>query len=125
MGQAKQGGSILGYVLVGGVLVLLLVGGAYALRNIWSGTPATEVAQEANDAPAETKPEEEKPAEPSRDPAPAQPPAAEPAPQSPAPEVTQLPATGPADTLLSVSILVILVACVMLYVQSRRFAASL
>ena len=128
MGRTKQGGSILGYVLVGGVLVLLLIGGAYALRNFWSNAPATtEVAQErGNDTPpAETKPEEQKPSESAQNPAPAQPPSDQPTPASPAPGASQLPQTGPADTLLSVSILVILVACVALYVQSRRFAASL
>ncbi len=126
MGRTKQGGSILGYVLVGGVLVLLLLGGAYVLRNYWSGAPSTEVAEEANDTPAATSPEEQKPSEPAQEAAPAQPPAQQsPATPAPAPGATELPQTGSADTVLSVSILVILAACVMLYLQSRRFAASL
>ena len=130
MGRTKQGGSILGYVIVGGVLTLLLLGGAYMLRNNWSGKPAEtadKVATQPAEKPADTKPEEKKEAAPESKPAAPQPSApATPAPVAPAtPNAQQLPQTGPADTLLSVSILVVMMVSLGLYVQSRRAAASL
>ena len=126
MGRTKQGGSILGYVIVGGVLALLLLGGAYALRNYWSGKPA-EVAKQ----PAATKQDEKKdtpPQAPAQTQAPSTQPAA-PAAPSPSPSAgrgtQQLPQTGPADTLLSVAVLVIIIASLEVYRQSRRLVASL
>lgn len=129
MGRTKQGGSILGYVIVGGVLTLLLLGGAYALRNNWSGQPASTpdevINQPRTSAPDKTK-DEEKPATPPRQPAPTTPatPRTTP-PTSTAPNAQQLPQSGPADTLLSVTILVIIMASVGLYAESRRHARSL
>lgn len=129
MGQAKQGGSILGYVIVGGVLTLLLLGGAFALRNNWSGQPAeapTEVADRPTPAPSDTKDEAKNDTNDA--------PAAQPAPQptapttpqtSTAPNARQLPQSGPADTVLSVAILTIIVASFGVYAESRRLARSL
>lgn len=130
MGRTKQGGSILGYVIVGGVLTLLLLGGAYMLRNNWSGKPAEtadKVATQPADKPAATKPEEKKDTPPQSQPAAPQPTApAAPAPAAPAtPNTRQLPQTGPADTLLSVAVLAIVMVSLGLYMQSRRLATSL
>ena len=134
MERAKQGGSILGYVIVGGVLILLLLGGAYALRHNWAGKAtetANKAADQATNKPAENKRDDNKGASPQGQPSAPQPAApATPAPAAPAaPTPTQgaqrLPQTGPADTMLSVAILVVLMVSAGLYVQSRRVTASL
>lgn len=132
MGQAKQGGSILGYVIVGGVLTLLLLGGVYALRTYWSGAPAGnsgEVADNPKSAPApapEGKADTDKQkADADKDKQPAQqatPPASIPKTATPP---TELPQTGPVDTLLSAMVLGILVVSLGVYLQSRRLATSL
>lgn len=130
MGRTKQGGSILGYVIVGGVLVLLLLAGAYALRNYWSSKPA-EVAQTPASQP-KLQPNENKNGSSSdqsnkqSSPAPATPVA--PAPSSGIPSsqgATQLPQTGPVDTVLSASTLAVIVMTLGVYLQSRRRDASL
>lgn len=129
MGQAKQGGSILGYVIVGGVLTLLLLGGAFALRNNWSGQPVeapTEVADRPTPAPSETKDDAKSDTNDTPVALPAPQPAVPTTPQtSTAPSAQQLPQSGAADTLLSVAILTIIVASFGVYAESRRLARSL
>jgi LPXTG-motif cell wall-anchored protein len=129
MRRTKQGGSILGYVIVGGVLTVLLLAGAYALRNNWSGTPADKVATQPAGKQSDPKTEEKKESPQGQVPAPQPTAPATPAPVAPkaptTPNAQQLPQTGPADTLLSVSILVIIMASFGLYLQSRRVATSL
>jgi LPXTG-motif cell wall-anchored protein len=130
MGQAKQGGSILGYVIVGGVLTLLLLGGAYALRNYWSGAPAGESGEVADNPKSAPTPAPEGNADTDKqktdtDKQPAQqatPPASIPKTATPP---TELPQTGPVDTLLSAVVLGILVVSLGAYLQSRRLATSL
>ena len=78
MVRANQGGSILGFLIIGGALALLFVGGAYFVRNnLMPAEPEPEVAlQEDDDAdngngtetedteqPSENQPESEQPKE--------------------------------------------------------------
>ena len=63
MGQKRQGGSTIGYVLIGAVLIAGLVGGVYALRQATAQKPA-EVATKPSENKNETQktqPEEQKP----------------------------------------------------------------
>jgi LPXTG-motif cell wall-anchored protein len=131
MGQAKQGGSILGYVIVGGVLTLLLLGGVYALRTYWSGAPAGDSGEVADNPKAAPVPAPEGNADKDKQhtdtdkPQPAQqatPPASIPKTATPP---TELPQTGPVDTLLSAAVLGILIMSLGVYLQSRRLATSL
>ena len=134
MGRTKQGGSILGYVLVGGVLILLLLGGAYAFRTWWSRTPDTTPAPAptVSDKPATDNKDKSAAQQPSTSdkdkssdkatPAPSQPTAPKPAPTPTTPS-TQLPQTGPADTALAVIALGSLVASLGVYLQSRRLSS--
>jgi hypothetical protein len=129
MRRTKQGGSILGYVIVGGVLTVLLLAGVYTLRHNWSGTPADKVATQPAGKRSNPKAEEKKESPQAQAPAPQPATPATPAPATPqapaAPNTQQLPQTGPADTLLSVSILTVIMASFGLYLQSRRAATSL
>lgn len=63
MGQKRQGGSTIGYVLIGAVLIAGLVGGVYALRQATAQKPAEVVTKpsENTDETQKTQPEEQKP----------------------------------------------------------------
>lgn len=128
MGRTKQGGSVLGYVLVGGVLILLLLGGAYVFRTYFSGGP--EVAkQPAATAPASSNADDKKPDDkPKTTPEPAKPTPAPTAPtQTATPQqsgsATQLPQTGPVDVMMAILALGALTASLGVYLQSRRLAS--
>lgn len=134
MGRTKQGGSILGYVLVGGVLIALLLGGAYAFRTYWSKAPevakvpvTTAPAPTNNDTKKDEPKSSDKPAPATPQPAPKTTPApATPAPTAPratTPSTGQLPQTGPVDTLLSVVAIASLVLSLGVYLQSRRLSS--
>lgn len=63
MGQKRQGGSTIGYVLIGAVLIAGLVGGVYALRQATAQKPAeiaTQPSENKNET-QKTQPEEQKP----------------------------------------------------------------
>jgi cytoskeletal protein RodZ len=140
MSRTKQGGSVLGFVVIGVVLVLLLVGGVYAARHYW--TPGSDVAKvngPATSQPGDNSNQKQssnsanntdntpKPAAPAQPAAPAAP--AAPAPTSPtqpaAPAPTKLPTTGPADTLASVLVLGAITAATAAYIQSLRHRITL
>lgn len=129
MGRTKQGGSVLGYVLVGGVLILLLLGGAYVFRTYFSGAPqvakqptvTAPVPSHSDDKPKATP----EPAKPVPTPAPAAPKPTTPAPAAPqSPSATkQLPQTGPMDTFMAIVALGALTASLGVYLQSRRITS--
>lgn len=122
MGRTNQGGSILSYVIIGGVLALLLVGGVYFMRQQAASPQPAEGPTPVADQPAkeptpeQTQPEEVKPEASTGQPAPqqAQPPAA-----------SGLPQTGPAESIMALLALGSLTAAVIAYMQSRRRLSSL
>lgn len=149
MVRTNQGGSVLGFVIIGGVLALLLVGGIYVAKQ--QATPESPAATPAP-APSEEKPAPQpQPNDQSGDekqPAPApeegaqpdtsdnQPTDNQPAqPQEDEPESSQnlpgtggpkeLPRTGPAGALASLVAVVLLTGATTAYLRSRRAAASL
>jgi cytoskeletal protein RodZ len=122
MGRTNQGGSILSYIIVGGVLALLLIGGVYFIRQqaaapqpIDQPTPATD-QQVREPAPEQAKPEEAKP-ETSMDQSAPQ--------QAQQPAVNELPQTGPAESIMALLALGSLTAVMIAYMQSRRHLSSL
>ena len=134
MKRTNQGGSILGFVIVGAVMALLLVGGAYVVRHTLmpADTDRTSVAEKdkstssddtkqdtAADPKDDTKdtPQDagKKPDEITN-----QPSATTPAPQSTVEDTHTLPTTGPSDGIMSGLLLSSLVGVVAIYVRSRR-----
>lgn len=126
MARTNQGGSILGFVLIGGVLALLLVGGAYLVRKNTALPADTGAAPET--AQTEKKPEktEEKPqSAPKKEDKQTNNNAQKEPEAIPGAGADELPKTGPAQTVLTIVMLGILVAVSVSYVQSRRLTSSL
>lgn len=131
MVRTKEGGSILGFAVVGVILAVLLVGGVAAVRqnyiNGQKATPASQkVAQsdknkQAAQAPVEST-AEQKPANEgavsteSTSPTPA-PVAREKEPVT----ATDLPHTGPMETLSAILAIGMLTASAVAYVRSRHY----
>lgn len=141
MGQKRQGGSTIVYLLVGAMLVAGLVGGVYALRQVTAQKPA--VAQLPQDEKKEQEQQTEKPeqnqgAQPTEDTSTPEasmtnpsdtpqrqnevtaPPREE---QAPTNEHTELPRTGASD-IGSWAALGVLIAVGTAYVRSRRFTLT-
>lgn len=134
MGRTKQGGSVLSFIIVGIVLLGVLAGGVYLYKHVWAPGAQTQTASKP------TSPSESTPPAPndnssqssggssgssnsssnSSSTPPAQP-QPSPAPQS----SSQLPTTGPADTLGTMLVLGAITAAASAYMQSRRAVRSL
>lgn len=135
MRRTNQSGSILSFVIIGGVLVLLLVGGTYVVRHMLApaATNPAPVAQKddssSNTKKDESTPDANKPNEnnaPKTDTStPSHTDTATLPSGSTAPEAQTLPTTGPGDVLTSGVMLGGLVASVAIYIRSRRELASL
>ena len=133
MGRSNQGGSILSFVIIGGILMTLLVGGAYAVQQ--RSTQAergdtvavqpenTPVAEENEAAPKEDEsqeaPAEKEASKPEQKEAKEEAPTATPAPAAPR-TATELPETGPVEAFSSIVGLGLLSAVSIAYVRSRR-----
>lgn len=124
MGQKNQAGSTLSFLLIGGVLVLLFIGGAFVVHQV--STPVAPAV--APIAPGKTDSNENKVA-PTDAPAPAQTPEKSATPsQSTTPTVptaTELPQTGPAEQLGALFVVALLTMTAVSYMQSRRLHVSL
>lgn len=59
MGQKRQGGSTIGYVLIGVVLITGLVGGVYALRQATAQKPVEAVVRQDETKGQERQPEKQ------------------------------------------------------------------
>jgi len=118
MVRTKEGGSVPGFIIVGVVLVALLIGGVFWLRQ---QVKQPEVTQ---------PPAPEQPAEPSQPVTPEQSqdlkqkePQSNPVLQ--APQSASLPQTGPSDNVLLASLMLgVLAAAATGYVRSRREIAT-
>lgn len=128
MVRTDQGGSVLGFVVIGIVMAALLVGGIFAMQQSRITPGPTPAPQQPNEQPADQKPAE-KPSEEKEKPAP------QPTPQSAQQQAPaqlpsngpmhEMPQTGPVETMAS-AIAVLLVSGVLIaYIRSRRQLASL
>jgi hypothetical protein len=125
MVRTNEGGSVLGFVVVGVVVLLLLIGGVFAVRQLTS-QPAP-LPQE----PAKTTPDQVKPQEQTKEPTgndktvtPDKEQKATPQPQVPAASKTELPKTGPTETLGFVLSLSLVTLAGVSYVRSRQALRS-
>ena len=131
MRGTNQGGSLAGFIIVGVLLALVVVGGLYGL-NRYNAQRASDEASQQEEQPAQNEEEstddaanEEAPAAPTNDdtsPAPAA--GADAKSDTPtAAAAPSLPETGPADTALTLLALASLSFAVVHYVRSRHAAA--
>ncbi len=136
MVRTNQGGSILGFVIIGGVMALLLVGGAYLVRhNLNSTSDGAPIAVENDTEPEQpadddaVTPDEEQPdAQEEQDDASQDSTASDE--QSPSvhadtgsPE--HLPQTGPGETIVGALLLGSIAGAAVAYKRSRDAIASL
>lgn len=127
MRERYQGGSLAGFLIIGGLLTLVLIGGLYGLNRYNAQQSGEEVAtsdqpewptgdneaekrQAKDETPEEKKSEEKKTDETKASERPSQP---------AAPATTQLPQTGPADSLLNLLALGALTFSGVAYIRSR------
>jgi LPXTG-motif cell wall-anchored protein len=119
MVRTNQGGSMLSFVIVGGVLIALLIGGVYFIRNrasVTVATPSSDQSQTEESAKMATKPDEKE--------VKSQPDTAKPQPQvssssESAARPSELPQTGPAETILAMIGAGLLVGSSTAYYRSR------
>lgn len=133
MASSNQGGSILSFLIIGGVLIALLIGGAYFVQQR-SAQPATDKAPTATQPvaqPNDAADKKDTPAtddkkvavEPNKEEPKKEAPTATPQPVTP--PTAQLPQTGPAETLGSLLGIGLLSGMIVAYGRSRRPAATL
>lgn len=135
MVRTNQGGSILGFVIIGGVMALLLVGGAYLVRhNLAPASDSEPVAVEESGSASETQEEEAaKPEDDEPDVVDDHQQHAEEEPKNEQPSQTEagadspehLPQTGPADVLIGGLLLGSITGVSIAYKRSRDALSSL
>lgn len=128
MVRTNQRGSIMGFVAIGGIMALLLIGGAYIVRHTLAAssesTQPTVTEESGDDTPVgqpatneKDESAEEEAALPGREDT-----SSQPTPQTTAP--ADLPQTGPADGIMTSILLGGMVGAGLLYKRSRS-ASSL
>jgi cytoskeletal protein RodZ len=127
MVKANEGGSVLSFVVIGAILVLLLVGGTYFVRQKLSVN-----AQTTGQSPDTSQPKSSDQTDTSKEPAKKEEPATPEATQPTAPPQATtstppaaLPQTGPVETLSVAIGVAFLTAAFTAYVRSRRDYVSL
>jgi outer membrane biosynthesis protein TonB len=129
MVRTDQGGSVLGFVVIGVVMAALLVGGVFVMQRQNNPNP-TPTPQQPTQQPAEQKPAE-KPTEDKSKPQPAPQPAPQQNQQAPSQLPSnnasshEMPQTGPVETLASAIAILFISGALISYVRSRRQLASL
>lgn len=125
MVRTNQGGSVLGFIVVGVVLVALFVGGAYTVHQL-SAQPEVAPAQPEQAPPKsrENKDDSSKDQPQKTDNQPAKP-QQNPAGNSSQSPAAELPQTGPAELLGTLLALGLLSATAVSYARSRRPELSL
>ena len=132
MVRTNQGGSVLGFVIIGGVLALLLIGGVYFVRQQSEAVPDRGIAP----TPTESQPREEQ-STPTEETPPnnnensnAEENASNARPQTGTlpgggSSTSELPQTGPAESLAAIIILASIAGLGTSYIRSRRQLRSL
>ncbi|MET0980235.1 MAG: LPXTG cell wall anchor domain-containing protein [Candidatus Saccharimonadales bacterium] len=128
MASSDQGGSILSFLIIGGVLVALLLGGAYYVQQRSNATDSDKAPVATQPAAQSNGATDEKPTPATKDEKTAVEPKNEEAKTSPTPEATsqpttQLPKTGPAESLSGVLVAGLLTFFGLSYLQSRKVQA--
>jgi LPXTG-motif cell wall-anchored protein len=133
MASSNQGGSILSFLLIGGILTAVLVGGAYFVQQRVAGSApdkAPVAVQPASPSPDQTAKKttpaaedkkvavEPKKEEPKKE-------APKAAPQATTPPAAELPKTGPVETISSILGAGLLSGMLVAYMRSRRSSVTL
>jgi LPXTG-motif cell wall-anchored protein len=127
MTQGRQGGSVLSFVVIGGVLILLLLGGVYFVRqrtsveaaNQPTPAPTSDQSKTESDKPKEDQPvKEEKKEESSSE-------TKSSTDSSSSNTTTALPQTGPIETVTLLLVPALLTGTFAAYIRSRREFSSL
>ena len=126
MVRTNQGGSVLSFIVIGVAMALLLIGGAYFVRQ--------QIDQPVSQGPVKTpeqpKPQPQKPEQPAKPtPSPTPPRVEKPAPPTSLPQTpvvptptpnSELPKTGPVETTSVLVALLLLTLAGVSYIRSRR-----
>jgi cytoskeletal protein RodZ len=128
MVKANEGGSVLSFVVIGAILVLLLVGGTYFVRqklfvSADSNGQAPDTSQPKPSDQTDTSKEPTKKDEPAKTPDASQP--SNPQQNTASTPPAALPQTGPVETLSVVMGVAFLTAAFTAYLRSRSDYASL
>jgi LPXTG-motif cell wall-anchored protein len=116
MKRSNQGGAILGFIVVGVILLATLLGAVYFVSHQNAGQTMPEAPQQTPVKKPENKPSNDKAvdANPKKEDANVQ-----------TPSTAELPQTGPAETLGTVLIFGVLSGALVSYLRSRRQAVLL
>jgi len=122
--RTNQGGSVLGFIVIGVAMALLLVGGVYLVRQ-QINTPSSQGPAQTPQPP-KPQPEKPQPTKPNQGTVtPDQTTAPTALPQTPPPSPSsELPKTGPAETVSVLAALLLLTLAGVSYVRSRRLLRS-
>jgi LPXTG-motif cell wall-anchored protein len=123
MVRTNEGGSVLSFVVVGVVILLMLVGGIFAVRQLTS-QPAPLTQEPAKTTPEQAKPQEQKPQESTKPSSSEKEQAATPQTQTPAASNPELPKTGPTETVGFTLVLALITLAGVSYFRSRQALRS-
>lgn len=121
MASSNQGGSILSFLVIGGALAALLIGGTYLVQQRATQSTADQspvAVQPTNQSPKEDEKKTPPPAEEKKE-------APKAAPQTTTPPATELPKTGPAEMISSIIGAGLLSGVLVAYARSRRASVTL
>lgn len=128
MTQGTQGGSVLSFVVIGGILVLLLLGGVYFVRQrtgaeaVNQPAPVSDQSKTESDKPKEDQAAKDKKDESSSETKPSTDSSRQQSSEVPA---ATLPQTGPAETFTALLATMLLTGALTAYIRSRREFLSL
>lgn len=128
MTRSNQGGSILSFLIIGGILAVLLIGGAYFVQQRASRpatTPAPTATQPSTQPGAQSNDKDKKVAEEPKKDAPAKEAPKQDTTTQATPPAAELPKTGAAETVSSVLGAGLLSGMIVAYVRSRRSLVAL
>lgn len=128
MARSNQGGSILSFLIIGGILAVLLIGGAYFVQQRTSHpapTPAPTTTQPSTQPSAQSSDKDKKVAEEPKKDTPAQEAPKKEAPTPATPPAAELPKTGATEAISSILGAGLLTGVIVAYVRSRRSLVAL
>jgi len=123
--RTNQGGSVVSFLVVGAILAIVVIGAIYTIQKR-NNDPQSSPSPSASQSVSPQAPQESTPASPTATPTPAPTNTSQPSTQSSNPSVStgDLPATGPADDLVMLSLpIALLVGSTVAYARSRQDAS--